>query len=383
MKKNNNTEQTKRAQYGKGGISLRPDGRYNVSYKGRQTTAKNETAAKRKLSEWRHEEDRPKAQTGRLTIRQGMTIWLENVQKPLLKPRSYDRKLCTCEHQVFPYVGKIQVSSLRAEDAEGMLLKLYEKNLSYSSLKKAFEALNGYIKYLVDKRVMPYNPIASVKIPKPETVRSEDIKFYTEPELKLIYTEAVRKYQTDRRVYRQGDTIILLGNTGMRLSELLGLTWRDVDFINKKLYVRQNRVIKRTYTDDGGEKKTQSVTQQGGKTKSSHREIPLNSKAIEALENLRVINGSFEYVVSTQNGNPSHPRNIDRMFRNILTACGFSNEKINGVHSLRHSFATALIRRGVDIKVVSKLLGHASISVTLDVYAHFLPEDYSAAVEQL
>lgn len=383
MKKNGDTEQPKRAQYGKGGISLRTDGRYNVSYKGRQTTAKNETAAKRKLSEWRHEEYRPKAQTSSLTVKQGMTVWLENVQRPILKPRSYDRKRCTCEHQVFPYVGKIQVSTIRAEDAESMLLKLYEKNLSYSSLKKAYEALNGYIKYLVDKRIMPYNPIANVKIPKPEAERRDDIKFYTESELKAIYKEAIREYQSGKRVYRQGDAIILLGNTGMRLSELLGLTWRDVDFMNRKLYVRQNRVIKKTYSNDKDDKKTQSITQQGGKTKSSYREIPLNSKAIGALENLKAINSSFEYVVSTKNGNPSHPKNIDRMFRNILTACGFSDEKINGVHSLRHSFATALIRKGTDIKVVSKLLGHASISVTLDVYAHFLPEDYSAAVEQL
>lgn len=382
MKKDNNTEQIKRAQYGKGGISLRADGRYNVSYKGRQTTAKNETAAKRKLSEWHHEDDNPKAQTGRLTIKQGMTIWLEDVQRPLLKPRSYDRKLCTCEHQVFPYVGKIQVSSLKAEDAESMLLRLYEKNLSYSSLKKTFEALNGYVKYLTDRRILPYNPIANVQVPRPETESRDDIKFYTEPELELIYAEAVREYSNGKPVYRQGNAIILLGNTGVRLSELLGLTWCDVDFVNKKLHIRKNRVMRLTYSIDG-EKRTESVTQPGGKTKNSFREIPLNNKAINALNNLKSINGGFEYVVSSKNGRPSHPRNIDRMFRNILVACGFSENKINGVHSLRHSFATTLIRRGTEIKVVSKLLGHSSISVTLDVYAHFLPEDYSAAVEQL
>lgn len=309
-------------------------------------------------------------------------MWLENVQRPLLKPRSYDRKRCTCERQVFPYVGKIQVSSLSAEDVESMLLKLYEKKLSYSSLKKTYEAINGYVKYLVDKRVLPYNPIANVQVPRPEAESRDDIRFYTEPELDLIYAEAVRKYSNGRPVYRQGDAIILLGNTGVRLSELLGLTWRDVDFVNKKLHIRKNRVMRLTYST-GGEKRTESVTQPGGKTKNSFREIPLNTKAISALNNLKSINGGFEYVISSKNGKPSHPRNIDRMFRNILVACGFSEDKINGVHSLRHSFATTLIRKGTDIKVVSKLLGHASISITLDVYAHFLPEDYSAAVEQL
>jgi len=79
-------------------------------------------------------------------------------------------------------------------------------------------------------------------------------------------------------------------------------------------------------------------------------------------------------------GNICEPRNIDRMFRNILAKCGI---KPCGVHALRHTFASMLFKRGVDVKTVSELLGHANVSVTYDRYIHLIKEQKQEAVALL
>lgn len=97
------------------------------------------------------------------------------------------------------------------------------------------------------------------------------------------------------------------------------------------------------------------------KTKSGDRIVPLNKEAFMAV---RTINGNFRYVFATSKGKRVHPRNVDRMFRSVLKNCDIKGV---GVHALRHTFAIRLFASGVDVKVVSQLLGHSEVGITIPV----------------
>ena len=84
--------------------------------------------------------------------------------------------------------------------------------------------------------------------------------------------------------------------------------------------------------------------------------------------------------MSTEKGTRVNPRNLDRMFRNICSAIGLEK---NGVHSLRHTFASMLFARGAEVQVVSKLLGHSSTTITSDIYIHLIDEQKEKAIKSL
>lgn len=114
---------------------------------------------------------------------------------------------------------------------------------------------------------------------------------------------------------------------------------------------------------------TACIEQDTPKTSKSVRYIPLNNNAIDALEQLRRIIKDDNRVIASKNHTIPSPHKIYRTMESILKNCGITG-KTNLVHALRHTFATTLIRSGVDIKAVSEILGHEDVSTTLNVYSH-------------
>ena len=122
------------------------------------------------------------------------------------------------------------------------------------------------------------------------------------------------------------------------------------------------------------------IEQDSAKSATSMREIDMNDACFEALSRLKEITGEFDYVLSTKDGNPMLPRYLDRMLRKIAVAAGLPEEKIYGLHSLRHTFASRLFAAGEDVKTVSELLGHSDITITYNTYIHLINEQKRKAV---
>ena len=122
------------------------------------------------------------------------------------------------------------------------------------------------------------------------------------------------------------------------------------------------------------------VKQPSTKTKNGSRIIPLNTEAMRSLISLRGLNGNTPYVFATKKGERITPRNIDRTFRSILKRCGIA---CTGVHSLRHTFASRLFAKGIDVKTVSELLGHSDVGITYDTYIHLIQEQRMTAVKAI
>jgi len=101
---------------------------------------------------------------------------------------------------------------------------------------------------------------------------------------------------------------------------------------------------------------------------------------MEAILALKEINGSFTYICSSKNNKPVPKRAFDRAYRQICSRAGIDPA---GVHSLRHTFASKLFRKGADIKTVSELLGHATTKITYNTYIHIMPEQKKSAIALL
>lgn len=131
--------------------------------------------------------------------------------------------------------------------------------------------------------------------------------------------------------------------------------------------------------ENDGLPKTKYIEQSSVKTNSSNRTIPLNPTSINALLELKKINfsGDAGYVIEGLSGKPVTNRNYLRTYKAILKR---SEIKDSGLHTLRHTFATQMFSRGVDVKVVSQLLGHADVNVTYNTYVHLINQQKVDAV---
>ncbi len=316
----------------------------------------------------------------KMTLEAYMTHWLEEVKKPDLKPSSYDRVEQSLKYQIFPAIGHIQINALTSNDLQKMINTIINEK-SYSTAKKAYNNLNACMELGVQRGEILKNPVKGVKLPSSKTKERKEITAYTPEEIAAIVEEAKRTYKNGAPVYRYGYLIILILNTGMREGEPLYLKWKDVDLEKRHIYIHGNVVEVKNRAEDA-ESSYVLLEQDTPKTDKSTRYIPLNDNAVDALENLRKIIKDKDRVIATKNHTITSPRKVYKTMECILKKCGIT-DKENLVHALRHTFATTLIRNGVDIKAVSEILGHEDVSTTLNTYHHVVEQQKHSAVMTL
>lgn len=157
--------------------------------------------------------------------------------------------------------------------------------------------------------------------------------------------------------------IIICLYTGIRLGELLALSWNDIDFDNKLLHIK-----KTSYTSKVNGKNT--IIIDTPKTKKSNRIIPIPDKLLVLLE-IQKRASSSNYIITTKQNKMVETRSYQRTFQSILNKCGIKHYNF---HCLRHTFATRALELGMDIKTLSEILGHTNVAITLNRYAHSLLE---------
>ena len=341
---------------------------------------KTETAAKRMLVQLKTEANKFNDENvKKMSVKEYILNWLNTIKAIELKPMSFDIKERVINDYVIPRIGDYQNANLEPRHIQKMIADMADEGFSYSTIRKVYDSVNACYKLGVIKREIEYNPCIGVSMPKNIKKRLSDIRFFVDDEIEKICNACIAKYGNGSPVYRLGHAVIVLMYTGLRKGELLALEWENIDFNEKKLTVKQNAVMVRNRAKDA-ETKFIHLVQDSGKTDSSCRIIPLNKKAIAALEEIKKINGDFKYVMATKSGKIMNPRNLSRMFETALERC---NIEPTGVHACRHTFASMLFKAGVDVKTVSELLGHANVNITYNIYIHLIKEQKFAAVELL
>lgn len=165
--------------------------------------------------------------------------------------------------------------------------------------------------------------------------------------------------ESDTDIFKLGILISLL--TGVRIGELCALRWEDVDF--KECVITVNRTMQRVQVE-GKDNKTEIIITTP-KTNTSIRQIPIPKMLVDYIIGFKSSND--QYILTNKNGNYIEPRVMQYKFKKYLQIAGISDANF---HALRHTFATRCIEAGVDVKVLSEVLGHSNVNITLDRYVH-------------
>jgi len=176
--------------------------------------------------------------------------------------------------------------------------------------------------------------------------------------------------------------------TGLRIGELLALSWSEVNFGEEIIRVKRTLNIIKDF-DDSESKWHKAFG--SPKTESSNRSIPLLPALVTLLrqvqqkqkELMEFVGSAYEHnnlVFATQLGRPLDPRNMQRTFKTIADKANITGATI---HSCRHMFATRGLENGIELRVMQELLGHASIKMTADLYTHVMPDKKRDSIMKL
>ena len=378
----------KRRKKGAGSIMRKANGTYlgRIAISGYEPfscTGATKKEVERKLEEFKIRTLKKEVIPQKIFVNTYIEKWMETVKRPSLKAASFDRLERTYLTQIKDSrVGRCQLGNITSMDVQG-LINEKSRTLSYSSLKKIYELLNGCFEYAVICREMDFNPVRAVQMPKKENLNKKEKQMgvFSKEELTRIENVAAITYQSGEVRYRHTWFFLLLANTGLRAGEAIALRSDNIDLDKGFIHVKQNASVVKCR--DGKENKYQVVITTV-KTKTGNRIVPCNEKALQALRALQDYQKSHhihsDYVDCNDKGELLSQQTLPKILKAILKA---ADVPYRSVHSFRHTFATNLIQAGVDVKVVSQLLGHSSVKITYDTYVHMGVDRAIEAVKRI
>lgn len=352
---------------------------------------KNEAEARKKLREYRKamKDNADNKEYSKEYLSNYIENYLTTYKFGKIKDSSYDILERVYNNQIKPStIAQKKLKDITIDDVQFFVDDVASK-YSESILKKTIEVLSPPFKRAVVENKMKFNPLDFVAMPKKniiigiEEVDSDD-QTYTNLEIEKITKACMDYYGTSTRNtnrYRYAPAYVLLLNTGMRVGELAALTWKDIDFDKKIIKITKTvSTIKNRNRFDSESKKVNIITTT--KTQKSNRVIPMNETAKLVLQELKKRQHNMgiksDYVISTKDGKAMLVRVIEQTFSRI---CEENDIKYRGVHVLRHTFGSILVRKNVDIKVISEILGHSTVQFTYDRYIHIIKEMKAQAVD--
>ena len=263
-------------------------------------------------------------------------------------------------------LAQMDIRSIRLEHVQEYVNRL--EDMSASTIKKQKLLLSQVLEHAMLTETIQRNPVEGVQMP-PMTHNTKVVFPYEKDEQEKLVA-AFTEENNGRLRFRYGWGAILILETGLRAGEALALEWSDIDEEKRTLKVTKNMV-----RVDG-----KNTVQRTTKTESGKRTIPLNGRAMEAVQYLKAqaVPGC-PYVFTTQTGKHLSYRNL---LATMETACEAAGVEHRGLHALRHSFASNLYARGVEVKIISKLLGHASVEITYNRYIHFFEGEIDDTLRQ-
>lgn len=316
----------------------------------------------------------------KLTVGAWLDTWLWNYKKSSLRPVTFDsyERLIRCHLQ--PAFGHIPLRELRPEFIQRFYNDKGQQGLSARTVRYCHTLLHGALTQATKNQLVARNVATLVEPPRKERKEMQTLK------REQVANELLTAIEHDRL----GSGILLLFWTGVRRGELLGLRWQDTDFENAVLHIRQTLGRERIHDAKPGDPKTRLVFQEP-KTEKSRRTIPIprtclmalhRHKEAQAEEKLMLGQAYQDYglVFSRPDGRPLDPTEFSRHFGRMLKRAGLPNIRL---HDARHTYATLMLELGEGPKVVQSMLGHSSVSVTLDIYSHVSLELEQRAASRL
>lgn len=321
-----------------------------------------------------------------MTVDDWFDFWITNIVCDL-SPNTLRNYRERYRHNIQPVIGKMLIANVKPMHCK-KIFNLMEASYAGGTIRQAYIAMGTMFKSAKMNDLITKHPMDGVRFTKPIRA-ANDIKFLTLDEQKMFLEVAKRSHNYNPYVF--------LLETGLRTGELIGLTWDAIDWENRTLTV--NKTLEYRHK----EKKWRAGPP---KTLTSYRTIPLTNRAYEILaaifatKDIRkqsdMLDQKLEYVdrisgrtatlflrdlvfLNWRTGEPTKNSSYDT---HLYKLCDEAGIKRFCMHALRHTYATRAIERGIQPKVLQKLLGHASIKTTMDRYVHVTDDSLRKAVNQ-
>jgi len=309
----------------------------------------------------------------RIPLRDLMIEWLELNIKHRTSIKTYDLYRYLTNNFIIPHLGEIPLDKLSPIQIQKFYNKLLdmdkmhgEGKISTTTVRKVHKVLRAALDWGIKMKMLHSNVAKRVDPPKEKRT---SVNVWTQEE-----ASAFLEVSKGHRFY---PLFYVALSTGMRIGELLGLKWEDIDWDREVIRV------KRTL----GKTSAGYILKEQPKTSSGRRSIYITTNTINVLkkhrrtqreELFRLGITSPEFVFLNTKGKFIDLSTVHKEFRKLITKAGVPKIRF---HDLRHTHATFLLQEGVHPKIVSERLGHKNVSITLDIYSHVLPSMQKKAAE--
>jgi integrase len=313
----------------------------------------------------------------KISVNQLLDRWFRDVLRHQVASPALANYQSIADHHIRPTLGRKQLRQLKPADIDALLAAKLDAGLSVSTVRRIRSVLAQALTQAQRWELVDRNAATLSRPPK--AARREG---------RGMTPEEARKFMTGVAGHRLEAVFVTMLGTGLRRGEALALKWSDVDLTKATLTVaRQLRREDGPINPETGKHEGGSLVLIDPKTEKSRRQVDLPSfvvtalrahKARQAAERLKV-GASWQesgYVFTSGIGTALDPRNVSRQFSDVAARVGLGTWHI---HELRHSAASLMIAQGQPIEVVSAVLGHSSIRMTVDTYTHIAPSGRKAA----
>ena len=293
--------------------------------------------------------------------------WLTTFKQTTVKQSTYDRLLTSVKALEGFEIATMPIGEITCIDIQRYVNELIKRGYGLSTIKKQMRIVTAPLKQASALHIITADPGIGIRLPSRYNVAKPErlMEAYTDEE-----QTALRSVLSGRQ--RNGyATIALMIETGLRVGEALALRWQDVQLTRKRIYVR-NTVVRLA-------NKKQSFIQDSVKSESSRRTIPLTPEAIKLLERLYERRKN-EWVFTNCDG---ERLSYEALRYQTRIACQEAGIEYRGEHVFRHTFATNCYHKGIDVKILSRLLGHADVNITYNLYIHLYGDGFDEMYEAL
>lgn len=377
---------TKRAN-GEGTIYQQKDGRWAAQLivpdsatgksKRRSYYGKTQKEANRKLQAAKNARDNGKIlEPSKILLCDWLDRWLSDYMIHL-KPTTEQSYRYLVSTHIVPSLGNVRLKDLHAADLQRFFNQKAksgridgEEGLSSRTVKYIHVVLNKALQKACDLGLINNNPCKIVQLPK-----------LTSQEITPLNAEQTRMFLEGIKEDWLYPLFFTVLRTGMRKGEVLGLKWEDIDFDSKSINIERSLV----------EVNGKALLQDSTKTKNSCRTIAISDELVKELRKHRATQkqnrlalgqpfSKHDFVFAWDDSRFISPSYLYHHFKKLLLKNGLPAVRF---HDLRHTFATLAIKEGVNPKVLSEMLGHSSVKVTLDIYFHVSLDMQGEAAEKI
>lgn len=304
--------------------------------------------------------DEPKENLKEITLSEYTQTFLKSKENTV-KPSTYHSYYWMLQKTILPMLGDValcRIDNRRLQNFTDELLKTFAKKSVRDMVGLVKTILtDAYINEVIEpKKFM-------IKYPKSEnsdceTLSEKDFKKFEE----YLFSQ--------KKPHDIGELLLL--ETGMRIGEMCGLKWEDIDCDNRTIKIK--RTVQRIYN---AESKTSEINIGNTKTSAGERTVPITEKICEYLKNHKKDDGVY---VASGKETPMEPRTHRQYHKRLMRRIGIDYIK---PHGLRHTFATRAIQHGVDPKTVSAILGHSNSNITLNIYTSVTDDMLRQGIEKM